>query len=92
LVADHVAAGSFKTAALLLKEQLGIVCLKPFKSVILHAYARYFLKLIAQIFDFQIPRLLLRPSIDNFKFGVPIAKLVRSFRQKWPTSCNVPTW
>jgi coatomer protein complex subunit alpha (xenin) len=41
LVADHVAAGSFKTAALLLKEQLGIIRLKPFKSVFLHAYARY---------------------------------------------------
>ncbi|KAI6182222.1 Coatomer subunit alpha [Aphelenchoides bicaudatus] len=40
LVADHIAAGSFKTAALLLKEQLGIIRLKPFKSVILHAYAR----------------------------------------------------
>ncbi|KAI6204356.1 Coatomer subunit alpha [Aphelenchoides besseyi] len=40
LTADHVAAGSFKSAALLLRDQLGIVRVKPFKSVFLHVYAR----------------------------------------------------
>ncbi|KAI6238268.1 Coatomer subunit alpha [Aphelenchoides fujianensis] len=40
LTADHVAAGSFKSAALLLRDQLGIVRVKPFKNVFLHVYAR----------------------------------------------------
>lgn len=40
LLADHVASGSFKSAALVLREQLGVVRMKPFKSVFMHVYAR----------------------------------------------------
>lgn len=41
LVADHVVAGSFESAARLLVDQLGIVRLEPFKQLFLTAYARF---------------------------------------------------
>lgn len=44
LVADHVAAGSFQTAARLLKKQLGITNITPFKELFLSAYARLALR------------------------------------------------
>lgn len=40
LLADHVAAGAFESAARLLRDQLGIVRIRPFKSVFMHVYAR----------------------------------------------------
>uniref|UniRef100_A0A7E4ZSM4 Coatomer subunit alpha n=1 Tax=Panagrellus redivivus TaxID=6233 RepID=A0A7E4ZSM4_PANRE len=40
LVADHVAAGSFDTAARLLSEQLGVVQLEPFRALFLGNYAK----------------------------------------------------
>ncbi|KAL3074516.1 hypothetical protein niasHS_015346 [Heterodera schachtii] len=40
LVADHVAAGAFDSAARLLEQQLGIVRLKPFKPHFLALYAK----------------------------------------------------
>lgn len=40
LVADHVAAGAFESAARLLEDTLGIVQLKPFKQHFLDIYAK----------------------------------------------------
>ncbi|TKR92815.1 hypothetical protein L596_007393 [Steinernema carpocapsae] len=40
LVADHVAAGSFETAARLLADQLGVTKLEPFREVFLMNFAR----------------------------------------------------
>jgi len=40
LPGDHVAAGSFDSAARLLNEQLGVVCFAPYKQLFLSAYAR----------------------------------------------------
>ncbi|VDK27188.1 unnamed protein product [Gongylonema pulchrum] len=40
LVADHVAAGAFDSAARLLREQLGIIRIEPFKQLFLTACAR----------------------------------------------------
>lgn len=39
LVADHVAAGSFESAARLLHDQLGVVDFKPFESLFLNLYS-----------------------------------------------------
>ncbi|CAI4229923.1 unnamed protein product [Auanema sp. JU1783] len=39
LVADHIAAGSFESAARLLKDQLGIINLEPFRNVFIARYA-----------------------------------------------------
>ncbi|VDM97379.1 unnamed protein product [Thelazia callipaeda] len=40
LVADHVASGSFESAARLLRDQLGITHIHPFKQLFLLTYAR----------------------------------------------------
>jgi coatomer protein complex subunit alpha (xenin) len=40
LVADHLAAGSFRTAGRLLNDHLGITRLEPFKQLFLSVYAR----------------------------------------------------
>ncbi|VIO97225.1 coatomer alpha subunit, putative [Brugia malayi] len=40
LVADHVASGAFDSAARLLRDQLGITHIEPFKQLFLTAYAR----------------------------------------------------
>jgi coatomer protein complex subunit alpha (xenin) len=48
LVADHVSAGAFDSAARILEETIGIVQLAPFKSLFLSIYAKFVL--IVKIF------------------------------------------
>lgn len=40
LVADHVAAGSFESAARLLSDQIGVISFEPFKQIFLSLYAK----------------------------------------------------
>uniref|UniRef100_A0A0R3S0K2 Coatomer subunit alpha n=1 Tax=Elaeophora elaphi TaxID=1147741 RepID=A0A0R3S0K2_9BILA len=48
LLADHVASGAFDSAARLLRDQLGITRIEPFKQLFLITYARF---LICEIFQ-----------------------------------------